>query len=202
LPMLASEAIAWSAGVMLAFGAALRAIDRDREQGVLALVRARGASVADYVRGRVGGLVALLTASVGGATLVAALAAMSAEGIAGTLRPGIAAVAYAIAFSVTIGPVAMAALGARTRAGGYFTLVVVLFVPELISPWTSSLLPSGWYELTSIPAALEAVRAAVAWPAAALAPGARALAALGAIIAVSLLVVAVRVGRIDEGQDA
>jgi hypothetical protein len=64
LPTLASEAISWSAGVMLAFGAGLRAIDRDRQQGVLAFVRARGASVADYVRGRVGGLVAVLALSV------------------------------------------------------------------------------------------------------------------------------------------
>jgi hypothetical protein len=101
-----------------------------------------------------------------------------------------------------MGPVAMAALSARTRIGGYFALIAVLFVPELLSPWTSSLLPAGWQELTSIPAALDAVRGAIAWPSAALAPGARALAGLSAVIAVSLLVVAVRVGQIDAGQSS
>jgi hypothetical protein len=184
---------------MLAFGAALRALRRDREQGILALVRARGASLEAYVRGRVGGLVLVLAATVGGATLVAALAATSV-GTASPgeqVRAGAGALAYALAFSATMGPIAMASLGARTRAGGYLTLLTVLVVPELLSPWTSALLPSDWRELTSIPAALDAVRAGVMGPIGAGVRAARALAGLGAVVAISLVVVAVRVGHAE-----
>jgi hypothetical protein len=198
VPTLTAQALAWSAGITLAFGAALRAIHRDREQGVFALVRTRGASVAAYVRGRVGGLVVVLAATVGGPTIVAALAATSAAASpAAAMRSGLAALVYALAFAATLGPVAMAALGARTRAGGYAVLLAVLALPELLAPWTAELLPGGWGELTSIPAALDAVRAGAASPIAAGGHAARAVAALAAVIAVSLLVVGVSVGRID-----
>ena len=50
LPAVASSAIAWSAGVTLAFGAALRAVRRDREHGIVDLARARGVGLARYVR--------------------------------------------------------------------------------------------------------------------------------------------------------
>jgi hypothetical protein len=203
LPTVASSAIAWSAGVMLAFGAAVRAVRRDREEGVVALVRARGASVAAYVRGRVGGLVVVLALAVGGATLVAGLGAVSvARPSLPAARASLAAMAYALAFAATLGPVAMAALGARTRAGGYFTLLAVLVVPELASPVTSALLPHGWHELTSIPAALAAVRAGVASPGTMGASMARALAGLAAVVAASLVVVAARVRRGAEGTAA
>jgi len=198
LPLVESSAIAWSAGVVLAFGAALRALRRDREQGVVALLRARGASLGGYVRGRVGGLVVVLAVAVGGATLVAGIAATSAA------RPwlpavpaSLAALVYALAFAATLGPVALATLGSRTRAGGLVTLVAVLVLPELLSPWTSALLPRGWHELTSIPAALAAVRAGVAAPATMAASMARALAGLAAVVALSLVVIAARVRRAD-----
>jgi hypothetical protein len=203
LPMVASSAIAWSAGLLLAFGAALRAVRRDREEGVVALVRARGASVAAYVRGRVGGLVVMLALAVGGATLVAGLGAVSvARPSLPAARASIAAMAYALAFAATLGPVAMAALGARTRSGGYLTLVAVLVVPELLAPATSALLPRGWHELTSIPAALAAVRAGVAAPGVMGASMARALAGLAAVVAVSLVVVAARARQGGEGATA
>jgi hypothetical protein len=198
LPLVASSAIAWSAGVMLAFGAALRALRRDREQGIVALTRARGATVGAYVRGRVGGLVILLAVVVGGATLVAGLAATSvARPPLPAARATLGALAYALAFAVTVGPLAMAALGARTRAGGYVSLLAVLVVPELLAPWTSTLLPRGWDELTSVPAALAAVRAGVTSPGTMAAPLARALAGLAAVVALSLVVVAARVRHGD-----
>jgi hypothetical protein len=203
LPTVASSAIAWSAGVMLAFGAALRALRRDREDGVMALVRARGGSVGGYVWGRVGGLALVLGVAVGGATLVACLAATSvARPSTLVLRSSAAAIVYALAFASTVGPVAMASLGARTRAGGYFTLLAVLVVPELLSPWTSALLPRGWHELTSIPAALSAVRSGIAYPPVGTAHLARALAGLAAVVAVSLVVVAARVVQRDIGEPA
>jgi len=196
LPILESSAIAWSAGVVLAFGAALRALRHDREQGVVALVRARGASDGGYLRGRVGGLVVVLAVAIGGATLVAGVAATSVAHPALTaVRTSAAAVVYALAFAATLGPVAMAALGSRTRSGGFLTLLAVLAVPELLSPWTSALLPHGWHELTSIPAALAAVRAGVAAPAVMAVPMARALAGLAAVVAASLVVIAARVRR-------
>jgi hypothetical protein len=203
LPAVASSAIAWSAGVTLAFGGALRAVRRDREHGIVDLARARGVGLARYVRGRVGGLVLLLALTVGGATLVAGLAAITvARPALPAAHATLGALAYALAFAATMGPVALAALGARTRAGGYFTLLGVLAVPELLARWSIEWLPAGWHELTSIPAALAAVRAGVVAPATLGAPMARALAALTAVVALSLFVVAARARRTDEGVGA
>ncbi len=201
LPDLASAAICWGGGVMLAFGASLRALPLDREEGVLALVRARGASAGDYVRSRVLGLVVVLAIAVGGCTAVACLAAIAtAHGGASVVRSSVGAVVYALVFAATLGPVAMAALGARTRAGGYLSLLAVLVVPELLAGFTGRLLPRGWHELTSIPEALAAVRTAVAHPVLTGAHGARGLAGLLAVIALALLVVAARVRTADHGK--
>jgi len=198
LPTIASSATAWGAGMMVAYGAALRATTLDGERGVLALARARGVGSGLYARGRVAGLVIVLAVAVAGATLVAGLAATSAAGASPAVaRASIGAMAYALAFAATIGPVAMASLGAGTRAGGYLTLLAVLVLPELLSGWTAELLPHGWRELTSIPAALEAVRSGASSPAASADHLARAVAGLAAVIALSLLVVTARVPRAD-----
>jgi hypothetical protein len=195
VPAIASTAIAWGAGVMVAFAAALRALHNDREEGVLALARARGVSPMGYVGARVGGVVAVLALAVGGAVLVAGIAVTAvARPSLPAARSSLAALIYALAFAATLGPVAMAALGARTRAGGYFTLLLVLALPELLAPWTAELLPPGWHELTSIPAALEALRRAIAGPTSAL-HAVRALAGIAAVIGGSLLVVRARVPR-------
>jgi hypothetical protein len=203
LPTIASAGIAWSAGISLAFGAALRAIRRDKSEGVVALVQARGgASLRAYARGRAGGLVVILALVVGGSTLVASVAATSAAAVgpevARAAVASCAALVYSLAFAGVVGPVALAALGTRTRAGGYFTLLAVLVLPELVSPWTRALLPSGWGELTSIPAALSAVRAGVLAPSLAGAPAARALAELSAIALLSLVVVRARAAAAHE----
>jgi hypothetical protein len=193
---LTSSAIAWSAGMMLAFLSGMRAIFRDQEDGVLALVRIRGVSAMQYARGRAGGLALLLAAVVGGATLVASLAIALVTGLTASNLPAIAgALAYALAFSVTMGPLAIATLGGRTRTGGYACLVLVLFVPELLSSWTVAVLPTGWSELASIPAALSAARAGVSSPLANAAPLLRALAVLASIVAISLIVIAARIRR-------
>jgi hypothetical protein len=194
VPTVTALAIAWSAGVMLAFGGALRAIPRDRDDGVIALARLRGVAATWYVWGRVGGLVAAVAVAVAGATLVSGLAAISVSNPIGpALLTTVAALAYALAFAVTLGPVAMAALAARSRVTGYLSLLTVLVVPELASPWTSALLPPGWHEVTSIPAALDAVRVGVAFPRTGAIHLVRAVAALVAIVAASLLVVLARV---------
>ncbi len=195
LPAIAAAALAWGAGSTLAFGAAMRAIRLDAEQGVVALARSRGVGPIAYARGRVGGLVIVLALAIGGSTLVAGLAATAAAGAdrVEVGRAAAAALVYALAFAVTVGPVAVAALGGASRGAGYLALLAVLILPELLAPWTGALLPRGWRELTSIPAALEAVRAGVQGPGA---PGgehaARAVVGLLAVVAASLLVVHAR----------
>jgi hypothetical protein len=196
VPMLASELVAWSAGMMISLGAGFRAFHGDREQGILALVRVRSAGLGAYIRGRVGGLILVLEATVGGAALVAGVAALAAGGVTAPLvRASAAALAYAIAFAAAIGPIAMASLAARTRAGGYVALMSVLVLPELVSPWTLTLLPGDWRELTSVPAALGAISQCIASPLGSAPRAARALAGLAAVFAVSVVVIAMRVGR-------
>lgn len=203
IPAMASIVLAWGAGTTLAFGGALRAIRRDRDAGVLVLARARGASATDYAAGRVAGLVVVLAVAVGGGTALAGLAATAATGAAHAVaRASVAALVYALAFAATLGPLAMAALGGRTRAGGYLTLMLVLVAPEILAPWTRMLLPDGWYELTSLPAALEALRRGVEAPGAAGEHTARAVVVLVAVIATSLVVVRARVPDADLAEDA
>jgi hypothetical protein len=194
LPVVASSAIAWGAGATLAFGGALRSLHRDKDEGVLALARARGATAAQYVTARTTGLVVLLVLAVGGATLVASFAALAvAGGSLRTVRHAAGAVAYALAFAATMGPVAMATLGSRSRPGGYLAFLAIVALPELLAPWTASLLPAGWHELTSIPAALAAIRSGVAEPLAHGSALARALAGLCAVVAVAVGSMVVRV---------
>ncbi len=195
LPALASMGFTWGAGTTLAFGGALRALRLDRERGVIALARARGVSTARYSGGRVGGLVAILALAMGGGTLVAGLAATAVAGaeVHTVARASVAAFVYALAFAITLGPLAMAALGGRSRGGGYLALLAVLVLPELLAPWTGVLLPKGWRELTSIPAALEAVRSGVQSAGPAVLHAARAVIALVAVVAASLLLVHARV---------
>jgi hypothetical protein len=194
VPTVAALALSWGAGATLAFGAAMRAIRLDRDQGVVALARTRGVGAVAYTTGRVGGLVVVLAVALGAGTLIAGAGATAAAGVhvLEVARASAAAIVYALAFAVTVGPLAMAALGGRTRGGGYLTLLAVLVLPEAIAPWTESLLPRGWRELTSIPAALDAVRAAVQSAGPAVIHGARAVVALAAVVAASLLVVRAR----------
>src|ERR1700733_900642 len=87
-----------------------------------------------------------------------------ARPVAPALGFALGGLAYSLAFAATVGPVAMATVGDRTRGAGLVLLLAVLFVPELLAPWTATLLPRGWHELTSIPAALAAVRDGIAAP--------------------------------------
>jgi hypothetical protein len=200
VPWYTAQAVAWAAGVTVAFGGALHALRRDRDDGVIALSRARGMSAASYVQGRVGGLAVVVAIAVLGPTLAAGLASISLASLRHSPWPAVqttlGALAYGLAFAMTIAPVALAALSASTRTGGYLSLLAVLALPELAAPWTSALLPHGWAELTSIPSALAAVGAVFASPAAAV-HAARALVGLLAVIAASLVVVVARLPEID-----
>jgi hypothetical protein len=194
LPVIASQAFAWGVGATLAVAGAMRAFPIDQEQGVVALVRARGVGASAYAGARVAGLVVVLALAVAGGTLVAGLAATAVATTNGpaVARASAAALVFALAFAGTLGPVAMATLGAASRGRGYSWLLLVLVVPELLAPWTKELLPPGWKELTSIPAALEAVRSGVQLAGPAIAHALRAAVGLVAAVAASLLVIRAR----------
>jgi hypothetical protein len=165
MPAIASSALAWGAGVLLAFAAAAHAFRRDREDGVRALLQMRGRSETAYLWARVAGLSVRLALVVGGGTVlvgaVAALLAKNALSAARTVEATGAAVLFSAAFAATLGPLAMATLGARSRAGGYAILALVLGLPTLLEGWSNAMLPSGWGELASIPGAMLALRSAL-----------------------------------------
>jgi hypothetical protein len=200
LPVLASTALSWGAGVLIVFGGSMRAVARDREQGVVALARARGVAPSRYAVGRVGGLALVVATAIAGATLVASIAALWSAPSAREARLTAGALAYGLAFAATVTPVGMATLGGRSRSRGYLAFLAVLVLPELLSPWTAAQLPRGWHELTSIPAALAGVRAGIGSPASSAGTLARALAALAAVSAVSFAVVVGRARRTAPGE--
>ena len=199
VPTLTSYALTWGAGLSLAAAASVRVPCRDGETGVLYLVLARGATIGEYVRGRVGGLVVWTTCCTCAGTLVAIAATLTAaRPTEPVLRASAGALAYTVAFGMTMGPVTMATLGARNRLRGYLALLLAVVVPELAAPWTERLLlPYGWRELASLPAALGALRAAALAPSDGLRT-ARALAGLTAAVAVSLVVITARAARATE----
>jgi hypothetical protein len=203
VPAGAAIALAWGAGVLLAFASSVRGLARDRDEGITALVRARGASTALWIVARVAGLAVVVAAVVVGGVLVASLAAVSAaspSAMARVARASAGAMAYGAAFAIVIAPVAMAALGVRSRAGGYVWLLVLLVLPELFASWTRELLPSGWGELTSIPAMLGALRAGIA--SADFARAVRACAAIAVVVVAALAAVRAQAARLRAEQES
>ncbi|MBX3212636.1 MAG: hypothetical protein KF850_11430 [Labilithrix sp.] len=166
LPLLTSSAIAWGGGFLLAVSAAAGALRRDRVDGIRDLFVTRTTSLRGYVVARVGGLAAVLAATVGGGTLlvsgVAILAATRTATVLRTTHATMSAVVYALAFALVIAPVAFAALGARTRFSGYLVLLFLLVAPELVASALSGALPSEVTELVAIPSALAALRSSLA----------------------------------------
>lgn len=160
--LVASSALAYGSGILVAFGGATQALRRDRDEGVRALLRVRGVSTGEYLLARTLGLALVVGASTVGGTLATALAATVAAGrlvaAGATLRASLVALASSALTSVLLALVALAALGARSRAGGYVVLVGLFVVPELLSPWTSHLVPAAWARLVSLPGALAAFR--------------------------------------------
>jgi hypothetical protein len=200
VPAATSTAMAWGAGVLVAFAAALRAFRLDRTRGVRALFHARGATSADYARGRTLGLALVLLALVGGATLVcggiALLTAPTPLASARTAAGLGAALVYGGAFAAVIAPLSLAALGGRTRAGGYVGLLVLLVLPELAEPWTSRLVPEAWGDLLSVPSALAGLRSAIA-PDLDVARMARAACVLALFAVLSYALARTEIARVD-----
>lgn len=166
VPLVASSALAWGGGFLLAFSAAASALRRDRLEGVRDLFVTRTTSLRGYLLARVGGLAALLALVVAGGTaltgMLAILASVKAGALGLTLQASAAAVVYGFAFSFVVAPIAFAALGARTRIGGYFYLILILVLPEMLTSALGRALPSELLEVCAIPSALAALRASLA----------------------------------------
>jgi hypothetical protein len=184
---LTADLLGWGAGVLLCFAASMRAFDRDREDGWDSLVARHGATRSAYLFARAVCLAIVTLEIMVPGTLLAGLATTLAshdghtarEALSGTFAGGV----FAIAFSLVVAPVALAALGARGRAAGYVYLLSVLVLPALVAPWTGQLVPEEWSELVSIPGALDALREALLGSI----DGARALRAIVVLVAVTIL---------------
>lgn len=162
VPSVTSSVLAWAVGITLAFAAAAHALRKDREQGAIDLVTLRGATERAFVAARVGGLAVVLVAVVGGGTLVAGAASVAAawhvDLALRAIQATFASLVYAAAFAGVVAPIALATLGARSRAGGYMSLIAVLVAPEVFEGWIAELLPRGWGHVASVPSALAALR--------------------------------------------
>jgi hypothetical protein len=166
VPTVGSSALAWGAGTLLTFASSVRAFRRDREHGIRALVTARARSDGEYLGARVAGLARVVAATVAGGTLLiglaTALAARDRKLVLGALESTGAAVVFSVAFAAILAPIGFATLAARSRVSGYFALLGVLVLPELLQRPLSRILPDGWGELVSIPGALAALRGSLA----------------------------------------
>jgi hypothetical protein len=186
VPLLASSALAWGGGFLLAFAAAAHALRRDRADGIRELFVSRTGSLRGYLFARVGGLAALMAICVAGGTLLCGVVGIAgasrAVSVPRMIQATGAGIVFSIAFSAVIAPIAFAALGARSRIGGYLFLLAVVTLPEVVVTTMGSALPSVIADVLSIPSALAALRTA-------LAPGSLDLArAVRAIVALSLFV--------------
>lgn len=165
VPLLTASALAWGSGFLLAFSASVRALRRDRSDGIRALVMARtGAdgSLGGYLLARIVGLAWLLALVIGGGTLLVGvvtslLGARFALG-ARTFQATVASVVFALAFAAVMAPVALAALGSRSRIGGYLFLLLVVVAPSVFAEILARPLGPNVAELLSIPSSLVALR--------------------------------------------
>jgi hypothetical protein len=169
VPLIASSALAWGGAFLQAFATSSGALRRDRAAGIQQLVLARTLSIRGYVLGRVGGLAVWLLVAVSGGSLVIGLASLlgatQAHAFARTLQATIASAAYGLAFALVVAPVAFAALGSRTRAGGYLALLGIIVLPEVfvaVAGGPSGPLPNEVAELCALPSALAALRSSLA----------------------------------------
>lgn len=201
VPSLAASGIAWGGAFLHAVVASMSVFRRDRADGILGLFIARTNSTRDYVIARIGGLALLLGAAVVGGTLV-----VSAVGVLGasrgadawsTIQATISACAFGVAYALVIAPVALAALGGRSRGGGYLVLLLVLVVPEWVAGRLNAFLPEEITELCAIPSALSALRASLFPGTVDVLRALRAVVALGAVSALASVFVYRDVVRIE-----
>ena len=202
VPLVASSALAWGGGFLLAFSAAAHALRRDRADGIRGLFVARTTTLRGYLLGRVGGLAVLIALVVAGGTLLCGLAAMggaaAAAAVPRILQSTLAGMVFAVAFAAVVSPVAFAALGARSRLGGYLFLLCIVSAPELLVMAAGSTLPESVSDVLSIPSALAALRSSLAPGTFDLARTARAVVALTLVVAFAMFLVRRDALQVDE----
>jgi hypothetical protein len=186
VPIVASSALAWGAGFFHAIRTAAHAHRRDRTERVQHMLDAQTTSLRAYLIARIGGLAAVIAAVVAGGTLLTGLVALAAStkpgGVPRTLLATAAVFVFSLALAAVVCPLACAALGARSRVGGYFFLLFVIVLPELFAGLLSGWLPESLLEVIAIPSALATLRSA-------LAPGTLdALRTMRALVAIALWV--------------
>ena len=190
VPIVASGALGWGGGFLLAFAASAHALRKDRTDGIRELVTLRSRSLRGYLVARLGGLTALVALLVAGGTLLTGLVAIiSATRIGEALRTfhaTAAAFVFAIAFSVVVVPVAFAALGARSRLGGYVFFLGLVMLPELFVGAMGPSFPESLGDVLSIPSALAALRTGLAPGNVDIGRAARAIAALAVYVAIAI----------------
>jgi len=154
--------LAWGAGIFVAFGLASRAFIRDHQEGIADLFERHAKGQNAYLAARIAGIAFIVALVVGGAIGLSGLililsshqVAESGRALAATL----AALVYALFFSITISPLALCALGGRGRGSGYIVLLFCIGVPEMIARGAARWIPASFIDLISFPGALSAVR--------------------------------------------
>jgi len=100
-----------------------------------------------------------------------------------------AGVVFSIAFSAVVAPIAFAALGARSRLGGYLFLIAVVSLPEVVVGMMGSTLPEAVADVLSIPSALSALRTSLAPGSVDLWRASRAIVALTFVVGLAMFLV-------------
>lgn len=160
---LTTSALSWGSGATLAFASSLHATRDDVQSGLVELARLRGFSEARYALSRTFGLAVVVFFVIACGAVLTAMASLavapraSVGAIASALRSG---VLYGATFAVVVSPLAMAALGARSRLQGYLILLSLLVLPELLRPYTKTLVAPELHDLLTLPTLLGVVQRA------------------------------------------
>jgi hypothetical protein len=150
---LSTEFLWWGALVLMAFALSARVLHRLRGDGLATFVRLRtGRDTAwhAYLFGMFARLCAAALPPIVALGIAALALAPSDHGR--ILSMLVACLVSTVFFTATLCSVAMAALGGRSRAGGYLWLFAILTVPELVG--SSLSLSKDMRGMTSIPALL------------------------------------------------
>lgn len=154
-PLVAAKACLWGPGFVAVVLASLRAWPRDDADGIWQLVRRQGHAAHEWVGARRFALVRLVALAqlltVLPVLLVPLATSPSRITLHTLLQGALPAAVFALAGTLVLVVIGIACLGPRSRPGGYALLAAVLFLPELLAPWTGPWLGA---DCTSVPAML------------------------------------------------
>ena len=150
--LLHARAVLWGPGFVAVVGATLHAWRRDREEGIVLLLRSSGYTLRSWVLARTVVLGVWLIALWAGSALLVSLVVLGANpsmATHGWFEGVVPAMVFALSQSAVLALLGSVCLGPRSRPGGYLLLAIVLFLPELVAVWTRPLVGR---DLTSLPA--------------------------------------------------